>query len=410
MTETTLYLIGIAFCLLCEAFFAGSEMGIVSLNRIRLQHFADEGSKSAELVLRMLENPEKVLGTTLVAVNLAIVASASLASYVTALHFKESSELLTTAIMLPLIVVFGELIPKMVFRRNADRLTLVSVHVLRVAYLVLFPMVTMCSAIGKGLARVVGAHGEERNPYVTREELILLIQEQVRSGSSQRQYEMAHQAFYFGETLAKNIMVPLIDVKAVPAQAGAVEIRNLIGETGFSHIPVYEERIDNIVGVIETFDVLQASETQTAREIMQEPVLAPDSLSIATLLDTLRTRRANVAVLIDEYGGVSGIATTEDIMEEIVGEIRDEYDLEERSEIVHERRTLVVDGKVTIDRLNEDFGLKIPKEGVDTIGGFIISQLGAIPPVGKKLAYRRLEFEVLEATSRAIQRVRILRK
>ncbi|HNT33428.1 MAG TPA: hemolysin family protein [bacterium] len=410
MTETTLYLIGIAFCLLCEAFFAGSEMGIVSLNKIRLKHLADEGNRSALLILKMLEHPEKVLGTTLVAVNLAIVASASMASYVTALHFRQSTELLTTAIMLPLIVVFGELIPKMIFRRHADRLTLLSVHGLRLAYFILFPMVTLCSGIGKGLAQVVGAGGEEKNPYVSREELILLVQEQARKGTSKRQYEMAHQAFYFGETLARNIMVPLIEVKAVDAKAGVAEIRRIVLECGFSHIPVYEERIDNIVGMIEMFDLLQARDTQTAREIMQEPVLVPDTLSIATLLDTLRARRANIAILIDEYGGVSGIATTEDIMEEIVGDIRDEYDLEERSEIIREKHSLVVDGKVTIDRLNEDFGMKLPKEGVETVAGFLVSQFGALPSAGRKLAYRRLEFEVLEASSRAIQRVRIRKR
>jgi len=411
MTGTAFYITAIAFCLLCEAFFAGSEMGLVSINKIRLKHLANEGHRGAQMVARMLENPERLLGTTLVAVNLAIVASSSLASYVVSLHVKEAPELVATVIMLPLVVVFGELIPKMVFRRHADRLTLVSIYGLRAVYFLLFPIVALCSCIGKGFAVLVGAKGGEKSPYVTRDELQLIVREQVaRGGSSKQQFEMAHQTFYFSETIAKSIMVPLIDVKALPVEATVREIRTFVKETGFSHVPIYEERIDQIVGLVESIDLLGAAETQTARNLMHEPLIVPDVISIDALLDRLKSRRVHLAVLIDEYGGVSGIATTEDVMEEIVGEILDEYDADEPKEVVVEKKTLLVDGKVPLDRLNEDHGLRLPKEGVETVGGFIISQLGAIPQAGQKLTYGRVEFEVIEATSRTVQRIRIHRK
>jgi len=410
--EIVVFTAAIGFLLFCEAFFAGSEMGIVSVNKIRLKHLAEEGDKRARIAINMLENPERLLGTTLVGVNLAIVAASSLATRLFSIQGFRSPQFVASAVMLPLVVVVGELVPKVIFRNHSERLTLLLIYVLRGSYFVLFPFVALCSGIGKGFAVLAGTkRNEEENPYVTREELHLMIRESAaQGGPSQHLMEMAHQTFYFGETAARNVMIPLIEVKAVPTDANLDEIRQLVVDSGFSHIPVYEDRIDHIVGVIEVIDLLNASETMRASDLMLEPLVVPETLPVGTLLDRLRETRVSVAILIDEYGGVSGIATTEDIVEEIVGEIRDEYDRELPLEIVVERDSLVVDGKVPISKLNEDFDLDIPKEGVETIAGFIVSLQETVPKSGMKIKYGRLEFEILDATFRAVQRIRIRRR
>lgn len=404
------FIIAIAILLMLHAFYAGAEMGIVSVNQIRLRYLAEQGSKNAQRVLEMLEKPERLLGTTLVGVNLATVASSSLASYAISMYFARGSEFIATAVMLPLVIIFGELVPKVLFRKNAERLTLLSINMIRLSYYCLLPVVAICSGIGNSLAKMFRVTDYEESPFVTREELRLMVKESAgKEGPSRQQFEMAHQAFYFGETLARHIMVPLIHVSAVPVETTVAEIRTFIEETGYSHIPVYEDRIDHIVGVLEMIDIIDAEQTSMAGELMREPVIVPEMVPVDELLDRLRSSRANLAILLDEYGGVSGIATTEDIMEEIVGEMRDEYDETEPSEVVMEKKALVVDGKVTIDRLNEDHGLGLPKESVETIAGLVISLLGRIPRTGEKVVFQNYEIEVLQASPRMVRRVRIKR-
>ena len=411
MPEAILCISGIVFFLLCQGLFAGLEMGMVSLNRIRLRHLSDQGDRRARLTERLLDNPERFLGTTLVSVNLALVAASSVASYLVSLHAVRAPDLISSALMLPLVVIIGELIPKVLYREYALKLTLLTVYLLHFSYLALLPFVAVSTMMAKAIARVFGSDTEGANPYVTREELYLMIREKPQKpGQSKQRLEMAHQTFFFGETQARNVMVPLIDVKAIAKTAPLRMLRDFIAETGFSHIPVYEQRVDQMVGIVELIDLVDANETDAAGDLMREPTIAPETVSIALLFKQLLENKANMAVLIDEFGGASGILTTEDIVEEIVGEIQDEYDRDERIEIVQEQNALIVDGKVSIDKLNEDYDLRIPKQGVETLAGFVISLFGAIPKAGDKVMHQKLEFEVLEATSRAVTRIRVRRR
>jgi putative hemolysin len=401
--------ITVGFSLLCMAFFAGSEMAIISCNRIKMRHKAERGERRARIVLRFLEHPEKFLGTTLVGYNLAIIIGSCVLNSALSQYAPAGTENIFSLIILwPLVLIGGQITPMASGRQNANKLSLMVARPLSIAYYILFPLVFSASMLARRIFRLITGGRSTKNPFVTREELELLVKEGHESGFLKKEErEIIEEIFDFGETTVREAMVPLIDVVAGPETATVEDVDTLIAKSGHSRIPIYRRRVDDIIGTVSATDLTGVPGTTAVGEVMRSPYIIPESASLEIVLRDLQRNRKHIAIVVDEYGGVSGILTLEDIIEEIVGEIEDEYDMSRPAEWHKRPESIVVEGKMRVEEFNEEFGQRIPSEGAETMAGFVINRLGQIPRTGDELRFGRLHFRVIEATDRRVVSIEI---
>ncbi len=406
------YIFVIVACIICAAFFSGAETAFVSCNRIRIRHLAKAHDRSAQIVEKLLVKPERILATTLVGTNIFIVLGVVMAAaYAGELlrNYEGLSGIVATVVMTPVILVFSEAIPKAYFYRYANTITLRIGRLLRFFCYLFYPLVILSTFLPRKLMALVGDTAP-KNPFVTREELRLLMWESGRLGVLEKhEQDMIHHIFEFRETAVKSVMVPLVAVDAIEISQKVASALKVIGERGHSRLPIYEERIDNIIAYVSVGDLLGKDPNTSIRRFMKPVLVVPETKSIADLLLDLKARGEHLAVLVDEYGGVSGIATLEDIVEEIVGEIEDEYDEPERLLADEEPGGTIVEGSSDLDRVNEELGLAFPEGDYKTLAGFIISLTGRIPRKGEKIRHEGITFEILESSDRAIQKIKVVR-
>lgn len=405
-----LTIVSIVFLVLLAGFFSGFEMGLISCNKIKISHLVHHGNRRAKHVQKFLKQPEKFLGVTLIATNILLIVATVFATEISANFFKGAAKeaLATSLILTPIVLIFGELLPKAVFRQYADRLTLTFIYILEAFYYLLFPFVFVATRIGVFVSNLFGSGKFQKSSYITREEIRLLIREEVETKDLFREdLNMAYKILDFKKTPVKAVMVPLIDVVASPAGATVTELANIVEKTHYSRLPIYEGRLDNIVGVVHMVDLMIDNQDLKVFEIMRVPYFVPETNSIEKVLNKMQENREFMAIVVDEYGGISGIVTLEDIIEEIVGEIEDEYDMHIENVFVREKDFFIVDGKLPLEKFNEETGLMILKDGVGTIAGFIMAISERIPGKGEKITYDGIQFEILEATNRSVERVKI---
>ena len=387
-----------------EGFFSGSEIAIVSANRIRLRHKADQGDQRAKRLLQMLETPEQLLATTLVGTNISVVVASTLAAVALIHLFGSRGELYALIIMWPLALLLGEITPKTVFQENADRIALKLVKPLGWAMTCFKPMVFLLGGVARLL---VGRREEHRSPFVTKEEIEGLLRSAERGVDLEvDERRMIRRIFEFGDSPVKEVMVPLVEVVAVPTDSTPEQVIAKINASGLSRIPVYENEIYNITGLINAFDMLIMPDHITAIEGLIRPVhYVPEAKRKDDLLRELQRKKMHMAVVVDEYGGAVGIATMEDLIEEIVGEIHDEFD---RSRAWYREMpdgSYLVDARMELSHLQEELGLDLPRGDYETIGGYLVTRLETIPKSGKVVEVGGVRLRVLEADGRSVKAV-----
>jgi CBS domain containing-hemolysin-like protein len=391
--------------LLLEGFFSGSEIALVAANHKKIRREAERGSKKARMALKVLRRPERFLATTLCGTNFSVVTNVILTSALFYQLFGAKGDLYTIILLSPLILIFGEIIPKSIFQTHATSLaTKVAYPIWLISYL-FYPVIHLIQKISLPLKQKEG----KETPFITREELKMILK------SSQRESDLKadeaiiiNRIFDFSKTRAKEGMVPLIEVKALNEKDTAGDAISLIASQGHSRIPVYRERIDNIIGVVNSFDLFstQNPEKKLGRLIHNCPYV-PETKPIDELLLEFQGSGNHIAVVVDEYGGAVGIITIDDILEEIVGEIRDEYDTEEEMVVRLKDNQYLISGRMEIDQINELLHLNLPKGGYETLGGFLLEIFGHIPFQGEKVQYQNLTFTVLRASDRVIKEVKV---
>jgi len=402
----------IVLSLLGQAFFAGSEMGLISFNRIRLSHLVEQGDRKAVLIQRLLDNPQRLFGTTLVGVNVLVIIGSTVASDLVNEYVTKSNSwgsVIATAAMLPLVVMFGQIVPMALFRSHTTPLVRLIITPLRRAYWVLLPLVHGATFVSRKLTRLFGGQVKGMSAFSSRDELRLLLQ-----GSTKGEFlhedglDMLHRIFDLQETYATEVMAPLIEVTAAPADSTVEHVVALMKRSGFSTIPVYRERIDNVVGTVNALDLMGIEDRlQPLEGLTKKPYIVPESKPVDDILLEFQRRGERFAVVVDEYGGVSGILTMEDIVEEVVGEITDEYEHGVPKRISTRKGKLVVEGRMTISEFNEEFSTHIPDEKAETIGGLLTVITGRVPQPGEKVERYGMEFEVLEASDRKVSKLGI---
>ena len=400
----------IALCLLLEGFFSGSEIGVVSADQIKLRHKAAKGSKGARLALKMLERPEWLLSTTLVGTNISVVTNTTMVTALMIHLFGDYGSWLAILLAAPLIWIFGEIVPKSVFQQRADSLTPVVIFALRFFSYLFYPILLVFSLITRLLARLAG--GEQRNPFTLREEIVTMLQMPAVSRGDIQPVEqsMIRRMFDFSETRVQEVMRPLIEVVAVEKGISCGEAREISARESHVRLPVYDERVDRIIGILHTLDLLDVDPERPITGFVRPAYYVPAAKGIKDLMLELRKAGTVVAVVVDEFGGAEGIVTMEDIMEEVVEELEDEYDRDARDEQWIRRlgeRDFLVSARIELDELCEKLGIELPRGDYATLSGLLLAKLHQVPPEGTEIRENGIGLRVHRSTAQAVQEVRV---
>ena len=419
--------------ILVNAFFAMSEIAVISLNDNKLEKHASEGSKKAKKMLKLTRNPSAFLSTIQIGVTLAgflTSASASqsfvellsgaigrlaLASHLTVGFISGLSTVIITLIMSYFSLVLGELVPKRIAMLNTEKVAFSVLNALLFTAAVTKPFVKLLSLSTNGILRLIRIDPNAQPEEVTEEEIRMMVDVGGEKGVIEDvQKEMINNIFEFDDIDAGDIMTHRTDIEAVEVGDPISEVVEIADREGYSRIPVYEESLDNIIGVVFIKDLIsyigaKLPSGETVRKGMREAYFVPESMKCGVLFKELTARRLQMAVVVDEYGGTAGIVTLEDLLESIVGNIQDEYDDEEEELTVIDDTTFTVEGTASIAEVNEHVGVDLPEDDYDTIGGFVISLIGYLPDDGEmnEIDYKNLHFTVLNIEDRHIGKLKV---
>ena len=391
--------------LLLQAFFAGSEIALISCDKIKMRSLAEEGSAAAGLVLDAYSKIESFIGTTLIGVNLSLIINTLVVTFYFEEIFGQRSGLYTVAVLTPLIVVFGQVVPKAIFESKRNSIVLWIIYPLWVFSRLFYPVLFFVNLFTRGILNRPGKNMSS----ITREELEDVMEEDEDKPSSDYKRRVLRRIFGYSETTVGEIMIPLVRVDALERRSTLRDVRGLIAEKSHSRIPIFSDRVDNITGILNSFYVLGEQDLdRSVEQYALPPFYVPESKPVNELMDEMKGGRAGMAVVVDEYGGSVGIITLEDIIEEVVGEIEDEYDTGETPWRKLGVGQCLIDPTVEIERLNDGLGLAIPEgEDYETLGGFLLYRYGSIPAPGTVIVLGKKTFTVVSSTVRMISEVHL---
>lgn len=397
--------------ILSSAFLMAAETGMMAASRFKLKHLASSGIKRAALVLKILEHPENLLGTILVGNNIVQAALSALITALSLAWFGEKGVLYATFIIAALILFFSELVPKSYSSRHPERISLLLAWPIYVWIILFTPIVKSVTFFSNALLRLMGAGEMKPAPSLSEDELKTIIRMSEEEGVVPKEKRrILHRILEMSDLYVREIMVPRTRIKALDLGTSLKEVVALFKDSGFSRMPVYKESMDNIVGVVHVKDVMNYWGTNrafTLTDVMRKPFFVPDSAKAERLLEEFRRSRNHIAIVVDEYGGIEGLATMEDILEEIVGEIQDEHDEEADRVIELTDGSALVDGSATIKEVNGRLNLDLPEDVDTTIGGFVMTIMGKIPNEKDTTTHDGIMFTVEKVVGRTVARIRI---
>jgi putative hemolysin len=404
-------IVALAGCLAVQAFFAASEIALVSADDLKVRAGSEGGHERSRMLDELLANRDRLLALTLTGTNLAtVVAAVLLTSF---LHqIRPHLVYLAPFILTPITLVLGEWIPKLLTLGNPHAFALFATRPLRLLAAMLAPLLGAETVLSRLLRRLAGVPADAGSVFLSREDLARLMRRRPGDASEQppdailpAERLMISRIFRFSQADARKAMVPLVGVDAVPEETSLAAAIETVRREGFSRIPVFRRRITDIVGVVHVFDLLQAPDlSRPVSDVMRPVSYFPESMPLDEVLVAMQRTGENLAVIVDEYGGSAGILTLEDLIEEIVGNIEDEHDLGEELAKIVSPRVLSVIGRAPIAELNERFGLKLSEaDEYATIGGLVVERLGHIPKPGEKLIEGDLTINVTRSDARAVR-------
>jgi putative hemolysin len=400
---------GLGLLILLSAFFSGAETAFLSLDRMRLNFLVQKKRRGARELEEILENPETLLSAVLIGNNVVNIVASVFATALFIEIFGNRGELYAVLAMTPLLLIFAEVVPKTYSARHAERVSFLVLAPIRLCMYLLLPLAWVVGGVSRLINRLTG--GDEPRAAISGDEIRSIISVGEQAGTVHKeQHRMLHGVFNLAEMRARDVMIPRTEVVGIEVGATFAEVLALVRASMHSRFPVYEASLDSVVGVIHSKDILNYVDRPSdfsLRTLARPPYFVPESKRIENLLQSFRRRRVHLAVVVDEYGGVEGIVTMEDIVEEIVGEIRDEYDVEEDLFRELAPRRYLVDGSASLRTINRRFGLQLSEEHVTTIAGFVLRTLGSIPEEGASCSAAGVDFVARKVVDNRIEEIEL---
>ena len=388
-----------------------SETALMALSKIRIRHMVEEGVKGAKLVEKLAEDPSRLLGAILIGNNVVNIGASALATSVAVKAFGEGSVGVVTIVMTILVLIFGEITPKSIAKQNSESVALKVSKPINVIVKLFRPFVVVFSAISGLFIKILGGYPKANEPFITEEELKTMVGVSEEEGVLEDvEKEMIFNVFEFADSQVKDVMVQRVDVVAVDINSTYDEVINVIKTEQFSRIPVYNQNIDDVIGVLNVKDLIiaaQSKENFKVSDYMREPYYTFEFKKITELFNEMKKNRNHMAVVLDEYGGNVGIVTIEDLIEEVVGEIEDEYDDENSDIVVVKEDEYIVDGSARLDHIGDLIGVAMESEEFDSVGGLVIGELGRFPEQLEEVKLNNIRFVVEEVDKNRIKKVRI---
>jgi len=403
-----LEILGLTFLLVLSGFFSASEIAFVVANKLKIELRARKNNFSAKIISYFMESQQSFFSTILISNNIVnITFSSMITLFLTSiLGYGDLSILIIST---SLLLVFGELIPKYFAREFPDKFVLFSAVPVRAFSIVLYPLVSITSAISHFIVSSANIKEEKISHLFNKEDIQYLLSESVSSKTlntiNEDEFDLINKVISLGEQKIYEVMTPRTDIIGIEINSEITEAIKLFNESGYSKILVYSENMDNIKGFIHVLDMFKFP--KSISEIRRDILFVPETKKSLQLLNELLDKRISIALVVDEFGGTDGIVTTEDIIEEMLGEIRDEYDEDEEICKKIENNLFIISGKYEIDRLREEFNIDIPEGEYETIAGYIITELGMIP--NKKKAYKIGNFnvEIIHSSKQRIELIKL---
>lgn len=400
--------------LLClSAFFSSAETALTTVNKMRMRSLSESGNKAASRVLKITENPGKMLSTILVGNNIVNISASSIMTTLTISVFGNAAVGIATGVLTLLILVFGEITPKTVSTLCAEKIALAYSGVIYWLMIIMTPVIFLVNQMSTGVLLLLRVDPNRKQEAITEEELRTIVQVSHEEGVIEsEEKKMINNVFDFGESVAHDIMVPRIDMVFVDVEATYEELMEIFRKERFTRMPVYEGSTDNVIGIINMKDLILYDQDQpfAIRDYLRQPHYTYEYKKISELMMEMRKTLNNIAIVLDEYGATAGLITLEDMLEEIVGEIRDEYDADEEDEIrMIAENEYLVNGSTKLDDLNERLELNLESEDYDSIGGLVIGLLGHLPEEDEEVLYENLRLVVDCVEKNRIDRVHLYR-
>jgi len=378
----------------------------------------EENSWRVKSIIRLLDDPQRTLISILIGNMFVNITASSLATYLAIKLIGSIGVGIASGIMIFTILVFGEIVPKSLAVANAEAISKRVARPIEIISNGLFPLIKFFKVIVSAMYYLSGKKSVKEKKEITEEDLITLIDAGKDEGViEEEENEMIRNIFEFSDTMVKEVMIPRVDMACISSDTRLGSILRLIKKMGHSRIPVYEETIDNIIGILYAKDLLgiyqqwyTSKERFDLKGIIRETYFVPENKKIDELLDIFQKDRIQIAIAIDEYGGTAGLITMEDVVEEVVGEIIDEYDKEIKLFEIAEDNAVIVDAIISIDDINEILKIEIPENGFETLGGFIFDLLGRVPEKGEKIKYQNCQMIIEQVVKNRIRRVKIIKE
>ena len=395
-----------------SGFFSMSETALMSLNKIKLRHMVEEGVAGAKSVEKLIEDPNKLLGAILIGNNVVNIGASSLATVLATNIFGNSGVGIATGVITILVLIFGEITPKSIAKQKSETVALMVVKPIQFIVFIFKPFVYVFTIISSLFIRLLGGDPNKAESFITEEELKTMVDVSEEEGVLENvEKEMIFNIFDFVDLQVKDVMVQRVDIVAVDEEATYDEVMDIIKSEQFSRIPVYSETIDNVIGVINVKDfamVENIREDFNVTKYVREPFYTFEFKKIVELFKEMKKARNHIAVVLDEYGGTVGLVTIEDLVEEIVGEIEDEYDEEDNSIEVIKENEYVVDGSARLHDISELLGVDIDSEEFDSVGGLMIGALGRMHEEKEEVVSNDITFIAEEIDKNRIKKVRLI--
>ena len=396
-----------------SAFFSSAETALTTVNKIKMRSLADDGNKRAKIVLKLTDNPGKMLSAILIGNNIVNLSASSLTTTIAIGFGADIAVAIATGIITVLILIFGEITPKTVATINSEKLSLVYAYPINFIMIVLTPISFLVNIMARIILFILRVDPNAKPDAMTEDELRTIVEVSHESGViEEEEREMINNVFDLGDAKAKDVMVPRVNVVFADVESSYDELIDIFREHKFTRLPVYEETTDNVIGTINMKDLLlyDHKEEFRIREFLRDAYFTYEHKVVSELLVEMREASYNIAIVLDEYGETAGLITLEDILEEIVGEIHDEYDEYEEDELLTRINDFeyVLEGSISLDDLDDRLELKLESEEYDSLGGFIIENLDRHPEVGDEITTEKgLRLVVDSLDKNRVQKVHI---